>query len=414
MKILIVTNQKYIGGVNTIIIELAKALSKREHVVFILQGRSEKDFIRKGKIGKVNIYNYKIKQESYWRCYLMIILGIWQSISYLSKKIDFDLVYGPLSLSSLVAFYNPQSKNKLKIFNFQGAHGSELKSSILPPRRHKILGRIKRFLEFTPKMFFEDSVLKRCLKKADFVFTPSNWAKDFLIRNYQVDSKKIGVLPNPVNLKIFKSVSESEKRALKRRSGFSGQVKILLTASRLEPRKGLEKVVEAMPWVLKKIPQTFLLLVFPINSEYELYQLWRLYQLTTDLKLQNHVQFISGPQEKELADFYCLADCTLMPSVALETFGISMIESLACGTPVLGAPIGAIPEILKPIDKRLLFESSEPEDIARGITRFLSLSRKEKEEIKNKGFLYVKKNFSSIKIGNQFLHLVKRLLLEKP
>jgi glycosyltransferase involved in cell wall biosynthesis len=50
--------------------------------------------------------------------------------------------------------------------------------------------------------------------------------------------------------------------------------------------------------------------------------------------------------------------------VALEGFGLIIVESLASGTPVLGTPVGAIPEILNGLDKRLVFPAVDVEAVA--------------------------------------------------
>ena len=68
----------------------------------------------------------------------------------------------------------------------------------------------------------------------------------------------------------------------------------------------------------------------------------------------------------------CIRDS---PTVALEGFGLIVIESLAAGTPVLGTPIGGIPEILRPFSEDLVFEDSSPTKLATGIIEALSGDR---------------------------------------
>ena len=59
------------------------------------------------------------------------------------------------------------------------------------------------------------------------------------------------------------------------------------------------------------------------------------------------------------------------PVFALEGFGLVTVEALACGTPVLGTPVGATPELLKPLDPALLARDASTEALAEGILAFL-------------------------------------------
>ena len=65
----------------------------------------------------------------------------------------------------------------------------------------------------------------------------------------------------------------------------------------------------------------------------------------------------------------------MVPTVALEGFGLIVVESLAGGTPVLGTPIGGIPEILKPFSEDLVFEGYNSDQLAIGIIEALSGDR---------------------------------------
>src|SRR2546428_679589 len=58
-------------------------------------------------------------------------------------------------------------------------------------------------------------------------------------------------------------------------------------------------------------------------------------------------------------------------AAAPERYGLVTVEALACGTPVLGTPVGATPEILRPLCESLVFGGTAPEVMAQGLERFL-------------------------------------------
>lgn len=81
---------------------------------------------------------------------------------------------------------------------------------------------------------------------------------------------------------------------------------------------------------------------------------------------------VGAVHDKTLPLFYRAADFSIVPTVAYEGFGLILLESLASGTPVLGTPVGAISEVLKPLSESLLLEGTSPRKMADGITQVLS------------------------------------------
>ncbi len=69
---------------------------------------------------------------------------------------------------------------------------------------------------------------------------------------------------------------------------------------------------------------------------------------------------------------YQAADLTVVPSQSLEGFGLILLESLACGTPVLCTPVGGMPEILANFSPQLITDSTDTEAIALRLEALLS------------------------------------------
>jgi glycosyltransferase involved in cell wall biosynthesis len=72
------------------------------------------------------------------------------------------------------------------------------------------------------------------------------------------------------------------------------------------------------------------------------------------LGLADRVRFLGRVSEGELRTLYAAADLFVLPTVAYEGFGMATVEALASGTPVVGTSVGATPELLEPLEPRLL------------------------------------------------------------
>jgi glycosyltransferase involved in cell wall biosynthesis len=101
--------------------------------------------------------------------------------------------------------------------------------------------------------------------------------------------------------------------------------------------------------------------------------------------------------EEDLPKYYQAADLVVMPTYELEGFGLVTIEALACGTPVLGTPVGATPEILRGIDPALLTGGTHAEAMAESLRTIIRRFRArpgERAELAAKGLQAVRANYT--------------------
>jgi glycosyltransferase involved in cell wall biosynthesis len=96
-----------------------------------------------------------------------------------------------------------------------------------------------------------------------------------------------------------------------------------------------------------------------------------LQQQATELGLSNHVKFLGFLPDHLLPVAYQAADLSVMPSQSFEGFGLAIVESLACGTPVVCTPVGGMPEILEPFSPDLITSSIEVPAIAERLEQVL-------------------------------------------
>jgi glycosyltransferase involved in cell wall biosynthesis len=140
---------------------------------------------------------------------------------------------------------------------------------------------------------------------------------------------------------------------------------LIFTARRLTPRTGVLELLQAMPIILRSLPRARLAIAGTGRSE----SLLR--REVARLSLESSVCFLGRISDASLVNSYRSADLVVMPSQALEGFGLTTAEALACGTPVVGTPIGATPELLAGIDPALVATDATPEGIAAAIIRLL-------------------------------------------
>ncbi len=140
---------------------------------------------------------------------------------------------------------------------------------------------------------------------------------------------------------------------------------LLFCVRRLAPRMGLDVLLGAMRIIVQTHPDASLL-IGGSGPEHA-----RLEKLIFSLGLTKNVRLLGFIPENQLVSYYGAADLFVLPTTALEGFGLVTIEALACGTPVLGTPIGATPEILGGLDTRLLAPWANAEGIAQGVIGFL-------------------------------------------
>lgn len=141
---------------------------------------------------------------------------------------------------------------------------------------------------------------------------------------------------------------------------------VLFTARRLTPRTGVDRLLRALPAILAEHPATELVVAGVGEMEQ------RLHELTRELGVAAHVRFVGGLSDPDLVECYRRATLVVMPSVRLEGFGLSIAEALACETPVVGTPVGAVPELLGGLDPALLTADSSPEALAATVNAVLS------------------------------------------
>ena len=249
---------------------------------------------------------------------------------------------------------------------------------------------------------------KLCLKKAMKIMVLSHYMKDKLRDIHGISANRILVNPGGVDLNRFKQPQDREY--LKDKLGFPKGKVHLLTVRNLEPRMGLDNLLKCIHILNKHRADIHLILCGEGIEKEKLERLVRKYGLVDAV---NMTGFISSDL---LPQYYGASDFFILPTRSLEGFGLVTPESMACGTPVLGTPVGGTKEILSDFAPQLLFRDSSPEAMAEGVQNAIRkyLGQNEKYEgLRARCREYAAKNYSWKRHTNQLRSILGEMHMKR-
>ena len=205
---------------------------------------------------------------------------------------------------------------------------------------------------------------KELVKGCDRVVAATEAEKSALISHYDGAPEAITVVPCGVNLDSFRI---AEKATARQRLGFNGG-NIILYVGRIEPLKGLDRLLEAVSLVDSS---EGLQLVVVGGDEESQSEVESLKTLSRSLEIQDSVTFAGSVRHEDLPHYYSAADVCVVPS-HYESFGMVALESLACGTPVVSTRVGGIDGIILPGLSGYVAKDNSSHGLAAGISAILS------------------------------------------
>lgn len=176
------------------------------------------------------------------------------------------------------------------------------------------------------------------LTLADKIIAVSQYTKDAIVREYDIPADKIEVVHNHSDpSSLIPAEGENAYRYLTamRKLGY----KVIVNVGRLTIQKGLPNLLRAFQIVVRHSPKTFLLIVGSGEQRNELIQ------QAADLGIGQNVIFTGFQRGKKWRDAYGVADLFVMPSVS-EPFGLTALEAIGYGTPVLISKQSGVSEMI--------------------------------------------------------------------
>ena len=226
------------------------------------------------------------------------------------------------------------------VVHFQGPWGEE--------SRVEGAGR----LAVTAKEMVERAVYRRATR----AIVLSTAFRDLLALRYGVPLDRIHVVPGGVDVDRFAlAASRAEcRRAL----GWPTDRPIVLCVRRLVRRVGVDTLVEAAAALRTRVPEVLVLIAGrgPLERE--------LAARIAALGLHGHVRLLGFVADDLLPTAYRAADLSVVPTAALEGFGLTTVESLAAGTPCVVTPVGGLTDVVAPFAPQLVTDSPSAPSVA--------------------------------------------------
>ena len=140
----------------------------------------------------------------------------------------------------------------------------------------------------------------------------------------------------------------------------------ILFVGQLTRRKGYDVALAALPDIVKRHPQASLLMVSGIN----LADRQGVERMSTDLGVAGHVRFLGRLEDAALVNLFRTCDVYVTPT-RYEGFGLTLLEAMACGAPVVSTDVPAVNEIVRDGENGLLSRPEDPVSLARATLRIL-------------------------------------------
>lgn len=217
-----------------------------------------------------------------------------------------------------------------------------------------------------------------------------------------IPKEKIRVLYNCIDTDVFKN-KNIDKQNMRRQFDIGDGEKVILFVGRLSEEKGIDQLLYALEFVNTKVKVLIAGSLLYGKDLKDLYweKLNRLAEIHKD-----KVLFTGYVDHKDLPTYYNFADISVLPSMWDEPAGLTMIESLACGTPIITTYSGGIPEYVKEVAVILERNEHLPQEIAKSIDMLLNDERSY-HKFQHIGMEIVRNNFSTEQYLQNFVSAVQ-------
>lgn len=351
MKVLLVNAlfHPFKGGVEKHLLELSRALARKGVKVSVLTARLEgtKQYEELSGVKVHRIACTEIRLPNFYPPPVILAPDAYSKIEELDGRERFDLIH-------LQDRWFPDFSMALAYAKNAG------KPVVVTLHNARPVGIAPHYTLFGGAF---DSVFgKPVLENADLIISVSKWAVGDIAK-YGLPRGKMVCVHNGVSPKEYRPSAHRAAR-FRKKHALEGK-KILLFVGRVIRQKGIEYLIDAMPLVLKRVPQARLVVVGRGN------RLEKMRSRVAKLGLQGKVHFEGFLDEEELKDALCACNVFVLPSL-WEVLPVSILEAMACGKPIVASDVGGNGELVRRGHNGFLVPKKNSRRLAEKIVRVLS------------------------------------------
>jgi len=207
----------------------------------------------------------------------------------------------------------------------------------------------------------------RAYRMASRVLANSRYTSD-LARGLGIPAEKLVVTYLGLNAQVWGSARKGAPACL-REHGLPGDKRVILSVCRLDPRKGLDVLLRALPSVLREVPNAVYVAAGMGPDEA------RLRRIAAEVGVADRTIFLGFVDDEDKVALFDACDVFVQPSRAesrwVEGFGLTFLEAAARGKPSVGGRHGAVPEVVVDGETGLLVDPSDSAELAAAIVRVL-------------------------------------------
>ncbi len=231
------------------------------------------------------------------------------------------------------------------------------------------LGRVRRFYQGDADEFPDErfTIEDRIVAEADYIIAECPQDEEDLLRLYHAKKEKITIIPCGFDAAEFWQVDQTTARTM---LGLPTDERIILQLGRLVPRKGVDTVIRAFGRLVKQKLAARLLIVGGESEEPDprlTPEISRLQNIAIEEGVESQVTFV-GRRYRDVLKYYYSAADVFVTTPWYEPFGITPLEAMACGTPVIGSNVGGVKFTVKDGETGFLVPPNNADAIAERIT----------------------------------------------